>query len=152
MLGLLGGAVNLITDVMWYDALGRRDVLQTRLWSQIALFGVGFAAMLVPVLISVWLARRIAPQAPVRRLGGMEIPDLSRLIGLALVAVTVLLALGSGAAWSGAWETILLFTNGEEWGTVDPTLGRDIGFYVFDLPFWRFLLGWASTRSSSSAS
>ena len=28
---------------------------------------------------------------------------------------------------------------------VDPTLGRDIGFYVFDLPFWRFLLGWAST-------
>ena len=28
-------------------------------------------------------------------------------------------------------------------GHDDPTLGRDIGFYVFDLPFWRFLLGWA---------
>ena len=27
VLGLLGGAVNLITDVMWYDELGRRDVL-----------------------------------------------------------------------------------------------------------------------------
>ena len=145
VLGILGGAVTLITDIMWYDALGRRDVLQTRLWAQITLFAIGFAAMLVPVLISVWLARRIAPQAPVRRLGGMELPDLSRLIGLALVAVAVLLALGSGAAWSGAWETILLFQNGEDWGTVDPTLGRDIGFYVFDLPFWRFLLGWAST-------
>ena len=35
VLGLLGGAVNLITDVMWYDALGRRDVLTTRLWSQV---------------------------------------------------------------------------------------------------------------------
>ena len=35
VLGLLGGAVNLITDVMWYDALGRRDVLQTRLWAQV---------------------------------------------------------------------------------------------------------------------
>jgi uncharacterized protein len=145
VLGILGGAVTLITDIMWYDALGRRDVLQTRLWAQIALFGIGFAAMLVPVLISVWLARRIAPQAPVRRLGGMELPDVSRLIGLALVAIAVLLALGSGAAWSGAWETILLFVNGEAWGTVDPTLGRDIGFYVFDLPFWRFVLGWAST-------
>ncbi len=145
VLGILGGAVTLITDIMWYEALERRDVLQTRLWAQIALFAIGFAAMLVPVLVSVWLARRIAPQAPVRRLGGMEIPDLSRLVGLALVAVAVLLALGSGAAWSGAWETILLFQNSEEWGTVDPTLGRDIGFYVFDLPFWRFLLGWAST-------
>ena len=50
-----------------------------------------------------------------------------------------------GAAWSGNWETVLLFFNGEEWGDTDPTLGRDIGFYVFDLPFWRFLLGWAST-------
>ena len=143
--GLLGGIVNLITDVMWYDALGRRDVLTTRLWSQVALFGIGFVAMLIPVLVSVWLVGRIAPQAPVRQLGGIEMPDLSRLIGLGLAVLAVLLALGSGAAWSGSWETVLLFVNGGEWGTTDPTLGRDVGFYVFDLPFWRFLLGWAST-------
>ena len=142
---LLGSVVNLITDVMWYDALERRDVLQTRLWAQVVLFAIGFVAMLVPALISPWLARRIAPQAPVRQLGGIEMPDASRLIGVALAVVAVLLALGSGAAWSGNWETILLFINGDEWGVIDPTLGRDIGFYVFDLPFLRFLLSWAST-------
>ena len=38
----------MITDIMWYDALGRRDVLQTRLWAQIALFAIGFSALLVP--------------------------------------------------------------------------------------------------------
>ncbi|HSK94511.1 MAG TPA: UPF0182 family protein [Candidatus Angelobacter sp.] len=145
VLGLLGGLVNLVTDLMWYDALERRDVLTTRLWAQVALFGIGFAAMLVPALLSPWVARRIAPQAPVRQLGGVELPDASRIIGFATAAVAVLLALGSGAAWSGAWETILLFVNGDPWGVEDPTLGRDIGFYVFDLPFWRFLLGWAST-------
>ncbi len=145
VLGLLGGAVTLITDVMWFDALGRRDVLVTRLTAQIGLFVAGFFAMLVPALLSVWLARRIAPQAPVRRLGGMEMPDASRLIAIALTGVAVLLALGSGAAWSGSWETVLLFVNGRGWGVEDPTLGRDVGFYVFDLPFWRFLLGWAST-------
>jgi uncharacterized protein len=145
VLGLLGGAVSLITDVMWFDALGRRDVFATRLWAQIALFGIGFVAMLVPALLSTWLARRIAPQAPVRRLGDMEMPDASRLIGIVVTVIAVLLALGSGAAWSGNWETILLFLNGEAWNATDPTLGRDIGFYVFDLPFWRFVLGWAST-------
>jgi uncharacterized membrane protein (UPF0182 family) len=145
VLGLLGGAVTLITDVMWYDALGRRDVLQTRLWAQVILFLIGFVAMLVPALLSIWLARRIAPQAPVRRLGGIELPDASRLIGIGLAALAILLALGSGAAWSGNWETILVFLNGEAWGTKDPTLGRDIGFYVFDLPFWRFVQGWAMT-------
>ncbi|HEU4862744.1 MAG TPA: UPF0182 family protein, partial [Candidatus Limnocylindria bacterium] len=145
VLGLLGGAVTLITDVMWYDALGRRDVLQTRLWAQVILFLIGFVAMLVPALLSIWLARRIAPQAPVRRLGGIELPDASRLIGIGLAALAILLALGSGAAWSGNWETILVFLNGAAWGTKDPTLGRDIGFYVFDLPFWRFVQGWAMT-------
>src|SRR5687768_17115844 len=145
VLSLLGGVVNLVTDVMWYDALGRRDVLQTRLWAQVALFGIGFAAMLVPALVSIWLARRIAPQAPVRQLGGIEMPDASRAIGIGLTIVAVLLALGSGAAWSGNWETVLLFFNGGDWGATDPTLGRDIGYYVFDLPFWRFLLGWGST-------
>ena len=145
VLAVLGGAVTLITDVMWYDALGRRDVLQTRLWAQIVLFVIGFVAMLVPALVSIWLARRISPQAPVRRLGGMELPDASRLIGIGLAVLAVLLALGSGAAWSANWETILLFINGEAWGTKDPTLGRDIGFYVFDLPFWRFVQGWATT-------
>jgi len=145
VLGLLGGAVNLITDVMWYDSLGRRDVFATRLWAQVALFAIGFVAMLVLALLSVWVARRIAPQAPVRRIGDFEIPDATRFIGVALVVVAVLLALGSGAAWSSSWETVLLFFNGGQWGEVDPTLGRDVGFYVFDLPFWRFLLGWAST-------
>ena len=145
VLGLLGGGVNLLTDLMWYEALGRRDVLTTRLAAQVGLFAVGFVAMLIPALLSPWVARRIAPQAPVRQLGGLELPDASAAIGIGLAVVAVLLALGSGAAWSGAWETVLLFFNGEEWGTTDPTLGRDIGFYVFDLPFWRFLLGWAST-------
>ena len=145
ILGLLGGVVTLITDVMWYDALGRRDVLQTRLTAQIVLFLIGFAAMLVPALASIWLARRIAPQAPLRELGGFEMPDASRLIAVGLAVVAVLLALGSGAAWSASWEATLLFLNSQPWRVEDPTLGRDIGFYVFDLPFWRFLLGWAST-------
>jgi uncharacterized membrane protein (UPF0182 family) len=145
LLGLFGSVVTLITDIMWYDALGRRDVLATRLWAQIALFGIGFAAMLVPALLSTWLARRIAPQAPVRKLGGLEMPDASKAIAIGVFAVALVLALGSGAAWSGSWETILLFINGEAWNATDPTLGRDIGFYVFDLPFWRFVLGWGST-------
>jgi hypothetical protein len=81
----------------------------------------------------------------VRRLGDFEVPDASRWIALALVVVAVFLALGSGATWSGNWETVLLFFNGGSWGREDPTLGGDIGFYVFDVPFWRLLLGWAST-------
>jgi uncharacterized protein len=145
ILGVLGGAVTFITDLMWYDALGMTGVFTTRIWAQVALFGIGFAAMLIPVLISTWLARRIAPQAPVRQLGSIEMPDASRLIAVAVTVVAVVLALISGATWAANWETVLLAFNGSEWGVTDPTLGRDVGFYVFDLPFLHFLQGWAFT-------
>ena len=143
--GLLGGVVDLLTDLMWYDALGLQGVLTTRLWAQVALFVIGFAAFAVPALLSIWLARRIAPQVPIRRLGTLELPDVSRLVTWVLAGVILLLSLISGAAWSSSWQAVLLFVNGRDFGLADPNFGRDIGFYVFDLPFWRFAQGWAVT-------
>jgi len=143
--GLLGGLVDLLTDLMWYDVLGLQGVFATRLWSQVALFAIGFAAFAVPALLSIWLARRIAPQVPIRRIGTLELPDVSRLVTLILAGVVLVLAVISGAAWSSTWQTVLLFVNGGQFGLDDPTFSRDIGFYVFDLPFWRFAQGWAVT-------
>ncbi len=141
--GLLGGLVDLVTDLMWYRALGRQGVLTTRLFAQVGLFLVGFAAFALPALASIWLARRIAPQVPIRRIGSLELPDVSRGVTLVLAGLIVLISLISGAAWSGSWQTALLFINGGPFGSVDPNFHRDIGFYVFDLPFWRFLQGWS---------
>ena len=145
LFGLLGGVVDLLTDLMWYDALGLQGVLTTRLWAQVALFAIGFVAFAVPALLSIWLARRIAPQVPIRRLGTLELPDVSRLVTLGLGGLVLLLSLVSGAAWSSSWQTVLLFANGGDFGSPDPNFGRDIGFFVFDLPFWRFAQGWAVT-------
>ena len=42
----------------------------------------------------------------------------------------------------------MLFRNGGDFGVKDPQFGIDIGFYVFDYPFWRYLLGVGFTASS----
>jgi uncharacterized protein len=148
LLGFAGGLINLATDLMWYGALGRRDVLTTRLWAQVILFFIGFAAFVVPAVVSVLIARRVAPQVPLRRIGQFELPDtrgVARWVTIAIVGLAVLLGLGSGAAWAGNWEPILLALNAGPFGSVDPHFGRDIGFYVFDLPVFRFLQGFAVT-------
>ena len=88
LFGILGGLVNLITDLWWYGSLGRTSILTTRLWSQIGLFVVGFLVFAVPALVSIWVARRIAPQVPIRRIGQFEIPDASRAITWTLVGIT----------------------------------------------------------------
>ncbi|MDP9269391.1 MAG: UPF0182 family protein [Chloroflexota bacterium] len=142
LLSLAGGIVNLLTDLQWFSALGLTGVLTTRLWSQVGLFVLGFFAFGIPAVASILVARRIAPRVPVHRVGGVELPDASGLITIGLLGAAVLGALISATAWSSAWDTILLWRNGGTFGVTDAHFGHDIGFYVFGLPFWRFLQGW----------
>jgi uncharacterized membrane protein (UPF0182 family) len=61
---------------------------------------------------------------------------------LASLATLVLALLA--ANWGALrWEEVLLYINGVNVGTVDPVIGRDIGFYLFSLPFWELLKGFA---------
>ncbi|HEV7199179.1 MAG TPA: UPF0182 family protein [Candidatus Limnocylindria bacterium] len=143
LIQVLGGLVQLFTDLAWYGSLGRRDVLVTRFVAELGWFVVGLLLFVVPALASLWVARRLGPQVPIRKVGPVEVPDLSRPAAYVLVGVTVVLGLVSAFAWGGNWQTILLFFNGGNFGTTDASFGRDIGFYVFDLPFWRFVQGWA---------
>jgi len=72
------------------------------------------------------------------------VPDLTPLATAALAGLVVLIALGLAGAASSAWETFLLWRNQVPFGAtegavVDPIFGRDIGFFLFELPFLRFV-------------
>src|SRR5205823_5453478 len=43
---------------------------------------------------------------------------------------------------SGQWQTILTFLNQKPFNVQDPIWHKDVSFYVFTLPFYRFLWGW----------
>jgi uncharacterized membrane protein (UPF0182 family) len=74
-----------------------------------------------------------------------ELPDLTPLAGIALTAVAVFTALLIGGSVASAWETVLLWNNqvpfSPDAATVvsDPVFGRDIGFFLFELPFLRLV-------------
>jgi hypothetical protein len=42
----------------------------------------------------------------------------------------------------GEWMTALRYLNGTSFGQTEPVLGRDLGYYIFDLPWLSFLQGW----------
>lgn len=58
------------------------------------------------------------------------------------IGIPLLFALPFGLSAQSRWETVQLFLNGGSFGTVDAEFGHDIGFYVFDLPFYRLVLTW----------
>ncbi|MDO4898765.1 MAG: UPF0182 family protein [Rothia sp. (in: high G+C Gram-positive bacteria)] len=58
-----------------------------------------------------------------------------------LILVPVLLGAFIGAGAMSQWETVLLFFNGETFGSTDAEFGMDLGFFMFTLPFLNLLTG-----------
>ena len=131
------------TDRLWFGSLGRSDVFSTLLFTRAMLFVVGGALLSGVVCLNIWIAHRISPTGP-----GMRANDpVSRYReAIAPVRRRVLLLVGgllfvmAGSVASGAWGTYLLWRNGGSFGIDDEFFGRDIGFFVFDYPFIRFVL------------
>ena len=71
-----------------------------------------------------------------------DLPDLVPIAKWVIAGVAVVLAIGIAGAVSGTWTTVLLWINRVPFSpasaVADPVFGRDISFFLFDLPFLRF--------------
>ncbi|WP_345649964.1 UPF0182 family protein [Streptomyces tremellae] len=133
------------TDWLWYRSVDYTSVFTTTLWTKIGLFAVFGALMALAVGFNIWLAHRLRP--PLSAMS-MEQQSLDRYrMSVApykkwvLSAITALVGLIAGASASGEWRTWLMWVNGVPFGTKDPQFHMDVSFYAFDLPWYRFLLG-----------
>jgi uncharacterized membrane protein (UPF0182 family) len=70
-----------------------------------------------------------------------EAAHLVKPLGMLVSLILALFAANWGAV---RWEDLLLFTNRLAVGTVDPVIGKDIGFYLFTLPLMEMLKVFAS--------
>ena len=149
LFGLLSlrGVASFYTDYLWFDALNRASVWRQVLAAKVILtliFGVVFFALM-------WLNLFISDRsAPTHRPPGPEEELISRYhatVGgryfLLRTALSFFFALMAAAGVPSQWEEWLLFVNRKEFGISDPQFGADIGFYVFQLPFLSYVVGWA---------
>lgn len=58
------------------------------------------------------------------------------------IVIQVVLALFFALVAMGSWKTILLFLNQVPFNRVDPIYGKDIAFYIFNLPFLGLIRDW----------
>jgi hypothetical protein len=130
-------------DFLWFQSVGFESVFRTRLTAQVALFLIGALAGTFAIGGNILLARRFAPKGSEESfIKELHPATVRRLAEVLLAAVTVLMGVIFGSAASGAWETILRWMNSVQFGQPDPQFGRDIAFFVFDLPAYRFFQAW----------
>ena len=144
ILGFLGAA-SVITEVLWFDQLGYLPVLLTQWVAAGAMFLIGFFAMAIPVFFAIDIAYRKRPvyarlTAQLDRYQELVEP-LRRLIKWSLPAV---FGLFGGFASATSWQQVLLWVNSAPTGQTDAEFGLDVSFFMFSLPFWQGVLGFAS--------
>jgi uncharacterized protein len=145
----LGQAVPLYTDWLWYGEVGFTQVFTTVLslrgWLFLGAGGVVFLFMYG----NLWVAARTAAPDVLWELDDqLGLPGravLEPLIRRLLLPVIAVIAVLSGLRAGASWEMVLGYVNGTPFGVADPLFGRDLSFYVFDLPLWRFIYGGAMT-------
>src|SRR5690349_25097692 len=145
---LLGGSrlLNLYVDWLWFGEVGFRSVYSTVLFTHVLLFVIGSLVMGGLVALNLWIAYRSrpvfvpvsGPEDPIARYRTVIIQRL-RLFG---IGIPVLVGVIAGVAAQGDWETVQMFLNATPFGVSDPEFGIDIGFYAFQLPFYRYVLDW----------
>ncbi|WP_370647309.1 UPF0182 family membrane protein [Agromyces endophyticus] len=135
----------LYADVLWYQQLGFLSVLTTEWVARVSLFLIGFLAMALPVWGSIQIAYRTRPvYAKLNSQLDRYQEVFEPLRRLAMYGIPVVLGVFAGVSASSRWEVTLAWLNRTPFGQTDPQFGLDIGFYVFELPFYRSVVGFAS--------
>ncbi|MFD4431156.1 UPF0182 family protein, partial [Nocardia sp. NPDC058497] len=134
------------TNWLWFGEVGYRSVYLGVLVTRLVLFAV--VALFVGLVV--WGALLLAyrsrpvfvpvagPNDPIARYRTTVMSKL-KLFG---IGIPVLLGLLSGLVAQSNWATVQMFLHGGDFGQQDPQFHLDVGFYAFDLPFYRMVLNW----------
>jgi uncharacterized protein len=135
----------LFSDWLWFQQLGYLKVLTTQWISQLILFFLGFFGMALPVYVSIEVAFRWRPvYAKLNSQLDRYQQVVEPLRRLAIYGIPAILGIFGGASSASRWQTVLEYLNRTSFGVKDPQFGFDASFYVFDLPFWRGIVAFAS--------
>jgi len=155
---IFGGrtALGYWVDLLWFRSLGYASVF----WKSLSLEWGVFAAFAVATFVFLFCVFSVLKRAHSGDLpddhtiiiGGNPIKlPVAPVLRVVAFAVSIIIALATGAAMQAQWTTLALFwyapsTAANSAGSfADPIFGRPLNFYLFTLPAWQLITGWLLT-------
>jgi len=132
------------TDRLWFRSVDYSSVFTKVISTRVLLF-IAFALLMgLFIAANMFLAYKFRPlfrpasleQANLDRYRDVVVP-LRRWL---LIGVSIVMAIFAGSSGAGQWRDFLLWRHSTPFGTKDPYFDKDIGFYVFELPWLHYLV------------
>ena len=122
----ISGLTRLVTDYLWFNALGFEQIFLITLFSKIRLFVLAAAVFFIFATINIWISSKITKKK--------KLPFTLKLLIITILSIVI------GMGVSSKWFTFLQFINQTSFNLVDPIFAKDVSFYIFSLPFYHFIL------------
>lgn len=141
--------LSVYTEVLWFANLNYVSVFWTMFawkWSLFLFFGIiGYSVL----QLNAWIVKRIVPDIPedgdpniVQENIVQEWKISSRIVDIAGTVICLLIAFLMALWAETAWDEVLMYLNQVVSGTTEPIFQKDISFYLFSLPVFRFISSW----------
>ena len=145
LFSLFGEAIYLYTDYLWFGEIGYAGVFTKTLWIKVLLGVISGVLFFALVYVNIKLAAKLRDGVVPLQSKNPEVPgpaELDPMIRKLLLPVALVLGFLAAPQAATHWQSALLYFNGLPFGIADPLLGKDIGFYLFQLPALDALYRW----------
>jgi uncharacterized membrane protein (UPF0182 family) len=142
---MLWSGISIYPDWLWFKNLNFSPIFWTMLLSKFG-FGIVIGLFLIVIIsINLLVAKRLNPGGG-SGLGFKAADDYVAQLGLSggtvnsiLIGSILVLSFAMASKGSEEWNLLLRYLYQQPFGSPDPIFNRDIGFYVFSLPFFMFV-------------
>lgn len=136
---LVGIVISIYPTWLWFGNLNFAPVFWTMALGKYGVAAVIWFLIIVTLSVNLYAAQRLHREGEqkITEIAGMPVSgrSLNTLILAAILIVSFIIA----SKGSVQWNMVLSYLNQHPFGSTDPVFGKDIGFYVFSLPFYLFV-------------
>jgi uncharacterized membrane protein (UPF0182 family) len=139
LFSLLWAIISIYPNWLWFQNLNYAPVFWTMVLGKFGLATMIWLVMIILLSINLYAAQRFHPVSDQRTtvIGGM--PVSGRTLNILILAAILVVSFVIASRGSEQWNMVLSYLNQQPFGSNDPIFNRDIGFYVFSLPFYVFV-------------
>ncbi len=126
----LASIPSLFGDYLWFLSVDYSSVFEKKIIYQLLIFVLFSIVTFAFLSLNYWFI--------VKNVDKMKSYSFDLISFLSLFVVSLFV----GLIYSGSWDLLLLYINRVSFGVVDPLYSNDVGFYIFELPFFRVVSGY----------
>jgi len=141
----LFSVVSIYPDWLWFKNLGFSPVFWTMLSARFGFGLVVWVFLILVITFNLTIAKRLSPGGSPQTTGSdasvfaSQIGLSANTLNLFFLAFILLASFVIATKASDKWNLVLRYLYAQPFGSVDAIFQKDIGFYVFSLPFYAFI-------------